>query len=262
MLKTMPTLLVLGLCVAGHGQATLLHEGCDLSTYGASDTKGFMAFDADLRAAIAKQDATAMSFLVSFPLRVNESDGGSYSINDGQSLRHHFQDVFTPRVRKAILGQKIADIFCKYDDSSLRYGDAGEVWVHYGKFGWQVWSVNVIPPGGIAKQTRNGVQLVCQTAKHRIMIDADEKGKPRYRAWDASRSVEQPPDLEIKGGTVEWEGTGVCAARHYKFRNAQATYEVDSAEGCYEEGNSPPAGATASLTVTVAGKEPSSAWCY
>ncbi|HKF48270.1 MAG TPA: hypothetical protein VKB38_12990 [Terracidiphilus sp.] len=261
MTKILFPLLALVLCAVGHGQTTLLHDGCDLSTYGASDVKEFKAFDADLRAAIAKQDAIAMSMLVTFPLRVNESDGGTYSINDGQSLRHHFQDVFTPRVRKAILNQKIEDIFCKYDEG-LSYGDSGEVWVQYGKFGWQVWSVNVIPAGGIAKQTRNGIQLVCRTAKHRIVIDADEKGNLRYRAWNASRSVVQSPDLEIRGGTAESEGTGVCAKRLYTFTNAQATYEIDGAEGCYGDDNSPPAGATASLTVTVAGKEPSSAWCY
>lgn len=262
MTKTLSSFLVLiVLCATARAQKSLLHENCDLSTYGAKDIKGFLAFDTDLRAALAKQDATAMAILVTFPLRVNEADGGSYSIDDGQSLRHHFQDVFTPAVRKAVLNQKIASIFCKYDEG-LSYGDAGQVWVQYRKFGWQVSSVNVIPPGGIAKQTRDGIELVCRTEKHRILIDMDEKGNPRYRAWDASRSVMQGPDLEIKGGSVEWEGTGACGARDYTFKNATATYDLQVVEGCYGDDHTPPAGATARLTVTVTGKEPFSAWCY
>ncbi len=93
-------------------QNTKLGNSCDLAILGAKDAKSFLDFDRELRAALSKQDAVAMAFLVQFPLRIN-SETGKFSLDDPAALQSHFQEVFPAAVRKAILDQKVEEIFCR-----------------------------------------------------------------------------------------------------------------------------------------------------
>jgi hypothetical protein len=242
-------------------QTTKLNDSCDLAMFGAEDTKAFLAFDTQLRAALSKPDPIAVVLLAEYPMRVNEPSGGSYLVASGEALRHHFHDIFTAQVRKAVHTKSIADLFCKYDEG-IMYGH-GEVWVELTKFGWAIKTVNV--DDGTDPGKRNEpptVKFVCRTDRHRIIVDVDSKNMLRYRAWNAGHSVLEMPDLELLGRKERFDGTGVCAVPVWTFQSGPNKYEVSGAIGCYESTHPPPQGATGDLTVTAEGKGESTSWCY
>jgi hypothetical protein len=261
MKRCIPLIAAVLLCVVSNAvsQATRLNSGCDLATFGAKDTKGFLAFDADLRAALIKQDAVALALLVQYPLRINEGNGGTYSIDDGQALKNHFQEIFTPEVRKAVLDQTVASLGCRYD-MGLGYG-GGEIWVSFHKFGWAIDAVNADAARLTKKDTTGSVELVCRTEKYRIRIDRGADEVLHYRVWNNPHSVLQNPDLQIPGGQKTFEGTGVCSSPTWTFRNGSATYAISGADGCYGDDDAPPQGAQGRLSVTFNGKN-EQAWCY
>jgi hypothetical protein len=52
-------------------QTTKLNDSCDLAMFDAKDTKTFLAFDSQLRAALSKPDPIAVALLAEYPMRVN-----------------------------------------------------------------------------------------------------------------------------------------------------------------------------------------------
>lgn len=241
-------------------QSSKLNDSCDLAMFDAKDTKAFLAFDAQLRAALSKPDPTAVALLAEYPMRVNEPSGGSYLIDSGETLRHHFHDIFTDQVSKAVQTQHVRDLFCKGDEG-IMYGH-GEVWVEFAKFGWAIKTVNVDDDADSGKRNEPTIKFVCRTDKRRIIVDADPKDILRYRVWNVGRSVLEKPDLELSGGKERFDGTGVCAVPVWTFQSGPNKYEVGGAIGCYESTHPPPQGATGDLTVTADGKGESTSWCY
>jgi hypothetical protein len=93
--------------------------------------KGFFAFDQfdkELRSALTRKDATAMALLVRFPLRVNDA-GGAISIDDATALQSHFNEVFTPAVRKEILNSP-TDGGCNVEGIGYGRGGSGSTLQH------------------------------------------------------------------------------------------------------------------------------------
>ncbi len=220
----------------------------------------FARFDKELRVAISSQDALALAFLVRFPLTVND-DGGSISLDDAAALKTHFQEVFTPAVRKAILDQPSKDQGCMPE--GVMYG-SGVVWVNGSKHGYAIDVVNrdAVPPYRVNRSVPK-IKYVCQTETHRIVIDALAGGALRYRAWNKPRPVTEEPNPEIANGVGTFEGTDVCAYPVYTFKNGAAAYRVAGGLGCLGDNEpGPPKDATGSLEVTIAGKPPAHAWCY
>src|SRR5215469_2633932 len=99
-LGTIP--LILMTATAALCQGTRLGESCDLAALGAKETKTFLAFDQELRAALSKQDTAAMALLVKFPLRIH-TDQGSWSLDDPAALQSRFEEAFPIAVRTAVL---------------------------------------------------------------------------------------------------------------------------------------------------------------
>lgn len=62
--------------------------------------------------------------LISFPLRVNYK-GGSRSYRDARAVERDFDRIFTPQVRRAVLGQKPDQLFTR--DIGAMVGE-GELW--------------------------------------------------------------------------------------------------------------------------------------
>lgn len=220
----------------------------------------FDQFDRELRIAITRQDAVALAFLVTFPLRVNDT-GGTISIDNAAALKMHFQDVFTPAVRTAILNEKFDDLGCNIE--GIGYG-LGVIWVNASDRGYAIWSVNrdAVPPYPNTWKTPK-INYVCQTPTHRIVVETLTSGILRYRSWNKPRFVAGPPDLEILGGEGTVEGTDLCAVSVYTFKNGAAVYRVDGALGCFGDSEpGPPKAATGRLEVTVAGKPQVDSWCY
>lgn len=252
---------VIALLVAAstaYGQATRLGESCDLSVIGATETKSFLAFDRELRDAIAKQDTTALAFLVKFPLRIN-SEEGAYSLDDAESLRTRFQEVFPAQIRKAILNQKLESFFCR--DEGVMYGN-GAIWVNPSKLGYAIEVVNLeVAENRGNNQSARKIDFICQTGKYRIVIDADANQIPRYRAWNKSHPVTGDPDLRIDSGKSEFEGTGVCSHKVWTFKNGSTTYTTEEL-GCFPDSNEPPKTAVGMFAVRTAGKPEVFGWCY
>ena len=77
-------------------------------------------------------------------MRVNDT-GGTISIDNAVALKMHFQEVFTPAVRKAILNEKFDNLGCNIEGIGYRLG---VIWVNASDRGYAIWSVNrdAVPP--------------------------------------------------------------------------------------------------------------------
>lgn len=82
------------------------------------------AFLSQLQAAVRSNDTDRVIPLIDFPLRVN-GPGGSRFYRDARSVERDFDRIFTPKVRRAILGQRADKLFVR--DQGAMIGD-GEVW--------------------------------------------------------------------------------------------------------------------------------------
>jgi hypothetical protein len=229
----------------------------DAGSAGSKNFLSFDQFDKELRTAVANQDALALAFLVRFPMRVND-EGGTISLDDPAALKTHFQEVFTPAVRKAILGQSTKDQGCMA--GGVMYG-RGVIWAYASQRGYAIWSVNrdAVPPYSVNKWNIPKIEFICQTETHRIVIDAVAGGAPRYRVWNKPRPVTEPPDLEIAKGEGTFEGTNFCAVPIYTFKSSTTVYRVEGGTGCDNEASKD---ATGRLEVSMVGKPPSESWCY
>ncbi|UWZ86506.1 hypothetical protein [Occallatibacter riparius] len=238
-----------------HAQTTQqLSEGC-VETVGQNKVNAFLAFDADLRAALTKGDAAAVSMLIEYPLRVNEAPGSGLLIEDPGALVRHFHEVFPERVIKAVMEH---DLFCIH--GGILYGN-GEVQVHVMKSGFGVGTVNVESPE-TAKASQFAPVFVCRTEKHSVLVERGPRQSVRYRSWNSGHSVLGKPDLEIASGKGEVHGTWPCTYSEWTFKNGKATYTV-SGLGCFPDSNQPPENARGQLSVKVEGqKDVVSRWCY
>ena len=121
----------------------------------------FNQFDSELRAALTKQDAVALAFLVRFPLRVNATSG-TISIDDVAALKTHFNEVFTPAGRKEILESKSSNFICNVE--GIGYKD-GVIWVGASDRGYTILAVNRDGPYPTDKNERDRVEFLC--VRHR-----------------------------------------------------------------------------------------------
>jgi hypothetical protein len=235
-------------------QSARLGDSCDLNVLGDKSTTAFLAFDKELRDARSRQDPGIAALLVRYPLRVNDGRG-SWSVPDARSLEGHFQEIFPTAIRSAVLDQRPRDLACSY--MGVMYGN-GAVWVNR-QVGvgapYLVETVNLpsnAPAGKLA--------LVCETSRHRVIVDNGADGAPRYRAWNKPHSLTDRPDLEIAKGTEQSEGTGPCRHSIWTFTAGATSYVVQEL-GCQGDSDEPPKGATGKLEVGVSGKTQASWWC-
>ncbi|MFY9855211.1 MAG: hypothetical protein WAK26_15170 [Terracidiphilus sp.] len=232
----------------------------EAGTIAAKNFLTFDKFDKELRVAITRQDALALAFLVRFPLRVNDA-GGTISLDNAAALKTHFQEVFTPAVRKEILGEKNEEVGCNVE--GIGYS-LGVIWVNASQQGYAIWSVNrdAVPPYPSNQWNIPKINYICQTQTHRIVVDTVAGGVLRYRVWHKPRPVTETPDLEIAKGDGTFEGTNVCAVPVYTFKSGAAMYRVEGGLGCFGDSDGPPKDATGRLEVTASGKPATNSWCY
>ena len=89
-----------------------------------SANPAYAAFLSRLQAAVRAGDRRAIIALIDFPLRVNEAKGPRL-YRDARSVERDFERIFTPKVRRAILGQRADRLFVR--DQGAMIGD-GELW--------------------------------------------------------------------------------------------------------------------------------------
>ena len=66
-------------------------------------------------------------------------------------------------------------------------------------------------------------KVYMQTKKFKVWIDQMQDGSYRYASWDKSKTISEKPDLILKGGTVDYQGSG--GNHMYVFSNADYTYK-------------------------------------
>ena len=77
-----------------------------------------------LQQAFRRGDRGEVIALIAFPLRVNARDG-SRLYRDARSVEQNYEQIFTPKVRRAVLAQRADRLFVR--DQGAMIGD-GEVW--------------------------------------------------------------------------------------------------------------------------------------
>jgi hypothetical protein len=257
-----PTLYLAGLLmmltVAASPQGPRIGENCDLAVLGVTETKGFVAFDRELRSALSRHDTAVMAQLVRYPLRIN-TYRGSYHLEDAASLQSRFEEVFPLAIRQAVLDQRRETINCNY--RGIMYGN-GDVWVNWMDQRYAIEAINLPEFRGLLKAPTTGrVDFACQTDKHRIIVDVGSGGAPRYRAWDKPHLHTEVPDTEITNGKREAEGFGPCVHPMWTFTSGTTKFVVE-ALGCSPDSNQPPKGAVGRLDVSTADKGEASSWCF
>ena len=252
----MPGLLRIAfvLTLTGTGAFAQLGSSCNLEAAGIKSPQALLAFDRELRAALAKQDALTVAALATYPLRVNDDRGG-YALSGPAAVQSHFQEVFPPTIRAAVVNQKAGDFFCTAE--GIMYGN-GQIWVEATPVGFAIKVVN-LPAADHPLASR--IDFVCNAEKHRIIVDGAPGGAVRYRAWNRPRLLSETPDLEIPNGKGSVEGTGPCKYRLWKFNRGGTEYTVSELSACGEP-NSTPQGARGTLDVTAGGKSIAHFWCY
>ncbi len=240
---------------------TVLGGSCDLAIAGGGDVRGFLAFDAEFRSALMRQDAAAMAFLVRFPLHVYHPGGYSTSLDEPAALQALFNETFPSVVREVILKQKPESIFCK--SAGIMYG-SGEVWVEPTQQGkairYQVTSVSASVVGTESEKFRTRrITFICDAEKHRVIVDQTSNTTARYRAWDKPRSIADPSDLEIPAGQIELEGTSPCGHTFWNFRKGNTRYVVSDL-GCTD--GREPRGAVGNLEIYSNSNLLQRWWCY
>lgn len=231
---------------------------------GTTDAKYFLTFDRfdkELRAAITSQDALTLSFLVRFPLRVNDS-GGTISIDNAEALKTHFQEVFTPTIRKEILAETPGEHGCM--KGGIGYG-LGVILVSASDLGYAIRAVNrdAAPPFPKATSKDPSIKYICQTHTHRIVVETAAGDVLSFRSWNKPKPLSDSPDLEIAKGDGTTEGTYPCVRSIYTFKNGNVTYRVGAGLGCWGDNEpGPPKDVTGSLEVTIGDKPATDTWCY
>lgn len=215
------------------------------------------SFDVELKAALAARDAGALALLVKLPLRLNHPDGSVTSLANPRALQVGLDAAFPPEVREKIQATTGGDLIRR---DMVGYED-GVIWVEdlSGEEEPPRFRVAVVNlPGPDGDRAARVLAFVCDTGKHRVIVEANAEGKARYRSWNAPRSPLGKPDLVLEGSGGA-EGTSGCAHFVWTFRADKRT-EITVAElGCGEE--EPPAGAHGELVVTI-GDDVKSSWCY
>jgi hypothetical protein len=211
------------------------------------DPESFLLFDRELRHALSTIDATSMSMLVQFPLRVNGGKGGTISLDSPAALQARFLEVFPAGVRSAVLAQKLTDLICRTD--GIGYG-SGKVWVNPAPEHIGVMVVNLPherePPEA---STPNRIDFVCEARELRLMIDTDQSGTLRLRIWNKPRSIVDEPDLEISPGDMTYEGSSPCTYPIWTFHHDESKYTLAEI-GCFPESSPPPPGARGSVEIS------------
>ena len=85
---------------------------------------GYQRFLTELQGAVRANDRSAVTGLISYPLRVNFA-GQARSYRNARAVQANYDRIFTPRVRSAILAQRFENLFGR--DQGVMIGD-GAVW--------------------------------------------------------------------------------------------------------------------------------------
>ena len=198
-----------------------------------------------------------LSQLITYPLRVN--DGGTISVETPAALASRIDEIFTPKVKSAILDQKLNDIFC-HTSSGIMYG-GGSVWASPWDNRFRVATVNVLPGRKATSQEAPRVYFVCESESIRARIQAEVEDEITLLVWTKPKSILEDADTTVVGGAANRHGTGPCAHTVWTFKSDGSEYSAFRG-GCYADSNPPPEGSTGSMTIHPSDAVESHHWCF
>lgn len=102
--------------------------------------RSYQTFLTRLQSAVRSDDRKAVLELTAYPLRVN-SEGGTRLYRDAQAVARDYDRIFTPEVRRAVLGQRFDRLFGR--DQGVMIG-GGEIW-----FDHSCTNAQCSPPGPV-----------------------------------------------------------------------------------------------------------------
>ncbi len=100
----------------------------------------------------------------------------------------------------------------------------------------------------------------CKTSKHTIIIsEISDDHQARYRSWNLPKKTTEKPDLEIKKGKWDYEGTGICGSRVFKFKSGNVEYIASDGSHCLSP--EAPENAVGFVDVEINGQSKNTYWC-
>ena len=166
---------------------------------------------------IQKKDIAALSALISFPLK------RSYpipSIKDSAELRLRFSEVFDDSLVAMITSSDIDNDWSEVGWRGIMIAN-GALWLDTDgrllRVNYQS-VVEALKEKELIEKDRNAVhpslkefeypEMVLETKKFRIRIDAMSDGTYRYASWGINKQMSEEPDLILKNGVVNFLGSG------------------------------------------------------
>ena len=104
----------------------------------------------------------------------------------------------------------------------------------------------------------SNLEINCRTKKHTIQID-NFHDSYRYKSWNLPKLLSDKPDMEVNKGTFDYEGTGFCRSRIWKFTKGSVQFVIDDGTNCVE--TEPPVGTVAYVSVLINGVQRSLYFC-
>ena len=133
-MKRIPVLfvLILGICVWLGGTSGVLQAASPENPYAVAGIDNAAEFEKAfnvLQAAVAANNRNKVADFILYPLRVNgwrdELKGkGTYQFETRQDLLDHYDEIFTPQVKTAIIQQKTGNLFVNWQGVMVGKGEA------------------------------------------------------------------------------------------------------------------------------------------
>lgn len=180
---------------------------------------------------IKNDDFKTLSSLISYPLK------RAYpipSIKDSAELRTRFSEVFDDSLIALIVH---SDVKKDWEEMGWRgiMLASGAVWI---QFDGTVTAVNYQSKVEEKMQTEliekdrkslhtslqefAAPDLIMETSKFRVRIDEMPDGTYRYASWGINKQMSDQPDLILKNGMLEFDGSG--GNHHFVFKNKNYDY--------------------------------------
>ena len=102
-------------------------------------------------------------------------------------------------------------------------------------------------------------EFTCHAKSHTVIIETSANDRFEYRSWGNKKSLSDAPDLVLRNGSLQIDGTGACRARTWTFRSGGYEYAVLDSAACSEK--MPPKDAVGRLTVSLKGETKADWWC-
>ncbi|PVZ84756.1 hypothetical protein C9426_22270 [Serratia sp. S1B] len=182
--------------------------------------------------AVKNNDHQAIAKRIAYPL---QREYPLAAIHDQQEMLARFDEVFDSTLLDAIAQSRT-----QHDWQTVGWRgmmlDSGKVWMDYdGRIIAVNYQTNLAAKliSELIAQQKNTLHpslreyerpiLMWQTEKFTIRIDQLSNGKYRYSSWGKGKPISEQPDLVLKNGEIEFDGSG--GNHSFQFKSGPYQYE-------------------------------------